>query len=83
MLDYYFNEELIKYVTGRKIADQRGLLSTIKKVYEAYVKFCDHLNLEAETQRKLTTRLKGLGVEDGRKNINGKKIRCYLGIKLK
>ena len=66
-----------------KIVDSPGNVIDKKEVYGEYVKFCEQLGIEAETQRTLTMKLKDLGIESKRKSINGDKIRCYLGIKLK
>ena len=83
VLKYKGVNNSIKYFYESKIVDSPGNAIDKREVYKAYVKFCDYLNIKAETQNKLSMRLKDYDVDDKRISIKGKKVRSYLDIELK
>jgi len=50
--------------------------------YQAYHRYCEAENLPAETQHKMTRRLKKEGIADGRATVNGKQQRVFVGVQL-
>ena len=82
-LKYKGVNDPIKSFYESKIVDSPGNTIDKKEIYGEYTKFCDHLDIKAETQHKITMRLKGYGVDDKRKSIEGETMRCYSGIRLK
>lgn len=50
--------------------------------FRAYLTFCEEENLPAETQHKMTRRLKSEGIADGRAYIDGKRQRVFVGVTL-
>lgn len=53
-----------------------------RKAYDAYHEFCEAESLPAETQNKMTRRLKKEGIADGRATVNGKQQRVFIGVQL-
>lgn len=53
-----------------------------KTVYRAYHGYCEAENLPAETQHKMTRRLKSEGIADGRAYVDGKRQRVFVGVEL-
>ncbi|RLM47534.1 hypothetical protein DVK00_03225 [Haloarcula sp. Atlit-47R] len=53
-----------------------------KQAYHAYHAFCEAESLPAETQHKMTRRLKSEGIADGRATVNGKQQRVFVGVQL-
>ncbi|WP_158853811.1 phage/plasmid primase, P4 family [Halorhabdus sp. CUG00001] len=50
--------------------------------YQAYHAYCESENLPAETQHKMTRRLKSEGIADGRTYIDGERQRVFVGVTL-
>lgn len=50
--------------------------------YQAYHAYCERENLPAETQHKMTRRLKSEGVADGRTYVDGERQRVFVGVNL-
>ncbi|RDZ41332.1 hypothetical protein C5B89_05110 [Haloferax sp. Atlit-47N] len=50
--------------------------------HKAYHRFCEAESLPAETQHKMTRRLKNEGIADGRATVNGKQQRVFVGVQL-
>ncbi|WP_246985023.1 phage/plasmid primase, P4 family [Halorientalis marina] len=52
-----------------------------KEVYAMYQRFCDDENFPADTQRKMTRRLKTEhGIQDGHATVDGRQQRCFLNV---
>lgn len=50
--------------------------------YQAYHNYCEAENLPAETQHKMTRRLKKDGIADGRATVDGEQQRVFVGVSL-
>lgn len=52
--------------------------------HKAYVRFCEEKGLPAaDSQNQMTRKLKGdKDIEDGRRSVDGKRVRCYFGVEL-
>lgn len=69
-----FREICLEKTDGAELSKQTA--------YHAYHAFCEGENLPAETQHKMTRRLKKEGIADGRATIDGKQERVFVGVQL-
>ncbi|WP_246982101.1 phage/plasmid primase, P4 family [Halorientalis marina] len=69
-----FRETCLEKTEGDELAKQTA--------FRAYLTFCEEENLPAETQHKMTRRLKSEGIADGRAYIDGKRQRVFVGVTL-
>ena len=64
------------------LQESEGSQLAKSEAYNAYHAFCEAKNLPAETQHKMTRRLKQEGITDGRATIDGKQERVFVGVEL-
>ncbi|QDX40274.1 hypothetical protein FQU85_04940 [Salarchaeum sp. JOR-1] len=69
-----FREICLEKTDGAELSKQTA--------YHAYHAFCEAESLPAETQHKMTRRLKKEGIADGRATIDGKQQRVFVGVQL-
>jgi putative DNA primase/helicase len=81
---YAFIKDLIE--SGRAEYDPRNgdLFTPVKEFYQAYVNWCEENDRKPEAQSTVTKRLEAkFRITKDRKKINGERVWCYVGIRLK
>ncbi|WP_170254162.1 phage/plasmid primase, P4 family [Acidianus ambivalens] len=81
---YAFVKDLLENGRAEYNPNNGDLFTPVKELYQAYVKWCEENDRKSEAQSTLTRRLESrFRITKDRKKINGERIWCYVGIKLK
>ncbi len=81
---YAFVKDLIE--SGRAEYDPKNgdLFTPVKELYQAYTEWCDENDRKPEAQSTVTKRLETkFRITKDRKKVNGERVWCYVGIRLK